>query len=79
MGSNFIRRNPDFSINSLPIKAAFESTGSVSSLEHYCSNVVMRMGEDARDFIINIVPIVLRISIEVIYVDEKNRVQGMQH
>ena len=33
----------------------------------------MKMGEDARDTIINIIPLVLRISLEVVYVDEKNR------
>ena len=31
------------------------------------------MGEDARDYILNIVPFVLRIGLVVVYVDEKNR------
>ena len=31
------------------------------------------MGEDARDYILNLVPFVLRISVEIVYVDEKNR------
>ena len=31
------------------------------------------MGEDARDYILNIVPFVLRFGLVVVYVDEKNR------
>ena len=52
---------------------AFENAEGVHSIEEYCEKVVMRMGEDARDFIINLTPIVLRISLEVVYVDEPNR------
>ena len=33
----------------------------------------MNMGEDARDFIINLIPFMLRVSLEIVYVDEKNR------
>ena len=33
----------------------------------------MKMGEDARDFIINLTPLVLRVSLEVFYVDEQGR------
>ena len=33
----------------------------------------MRMGEDARDFVINLIPYVLRVSVDIVYVDERNR------
>ena len=33
----------------------------------------MTMGEDARDFIITVIPFVLRMSIEIVFVDDKNR------
>ena len=33
----------------------------------------MRDGEDARDFIINLTPLVIRVSLEGVYVDERNR------
>ena len=63
----------DFSVEGLPISFAFENAGGVSSVNAYCENVVMKMGEDARDFIINIIPLVLRISVDIVYVDERNR------
>ena len=33
----------------------------------------MKMGVDARDFIIDLIPLVLRVSLEVVYVDEENQ------
>ena len=82
MGKNFILANKasrfdltfqDFSVEGLPISFAFENAGGVDSVSAYCENVVMKMGEDARDFIINIIPFVLRVSMEIVYVDERNR------
>ena len=37
----------------------------------------MRMGEDARNFIINLTPLVLRVSVEVVHEDESNRAHSM--
>ena len=33
----------------------------------------MKMDEDARDLVINLIPLALRVSVEVVYVDEQNR------
>ena len=84
-------QNLDLSIQGLPLKFAFEQAGSMSTTEDYVKEVswksanimgqvVMTMGEDARDFIINLIPFVLRINVEIVYVDEKNRgAQEMQN
>ena len=82
MASNFILRNSvyscylltiqDFSVEGLPISHAFENAENVHSIEDYCEKIVMKMGEDARDFIINLTPLVLRVSLEVVYIAEPN-------
>ena len=53
---------------------AFEDAKGVYSIEEYCDKVVMRMGEDARDFVIILTPLVIRVSLEVVIsVDEPNK------
>ena len=37
----------------------------------------MKMGEDARDFIINLTPLVLRVSLEVIYINDPSKAQSV--
>ena len=67
----------DFTIDEgLPMSHAFEDAKGVYSIEEYCDKVVMRMGEDARDFVINITPLVMWVSLEVaVYVDEPKRAE----
>ena len=42
-------------------------------MKEYCANVVNRMGEDARDVVIQIVPFAFRISLQVVFVDSKQK------
>ena len=49
----------------------------VNSIEDYCEMVVMKFGEDARDFIINLTPLVLRVSLEVVYINDPSRAQSV--
>ena len=80
MGKNFITKHSEMSIEGLPITSAFELGGSINTLKKYCSDIVMSMDVDARDFVLNIIPFMLRTNFEVVYVDTRNRgSQEMQH
>ena len=60
----------DFTVEGQPISLACKKTGRVRKISSYCRDVVMKMGVDARDFIINLMPLVLRVSIEVVNIDD---------
>ena len=49
-------------------------------MQEYIENVVMKMGEDARDIVVKVIPLALRVSVEIVYVDTRNRgVSSMQN
>lgn len=47
-----------------------------SSLEDYCSTCVLKMGEEAQDLAIYLIPVVLRIRVESVMVDKNANVSG---
>ena len=71
MIANQIEKDPNFSINGLPIEFAIEGT-----LENYVRNVVMKMDEDAQEFMFCIAPFVLRVNITTVFVDAKNKMNN---
>ena len=68
---NFLEQNRDISINQLPIETAsvVEDNPKAKSLDDYIKNIVMQENEDAQGFLLNIVPIVLRINVYIVNID----------
>ncbi|MDR3547057.1 MAG: hypothetical protein P4M11_02060 [Candidatus Pacebacteria bacterium] len=66
---NFMRANRDFRVNGLPISAAADT----GSLDTYMEEVVLKQGEDARDLVFPIMPLLLRINIGIVLLDTKDK------
>ena len=65
--ANFLLYNSDFSINEIPITDAIMA--EEMNVEEYMNNIVLCMGEDAKNLILYIMPIVLRINIKLVLMD----------
>ena len=67
----FIENNMDASINGLPMESASEAEENpkAKNLKDYIKNILMMENEDAQGFLLNIVPIVLRINIYIVNID----------
>ena len=51
----------------------------MNSIEDYCSHVVMRMYEDARDLALSILPIAMRVGVVIEFVDlEQKQVKHLR-
>ena len=59
------------SINGLPItiSSKVEENPKAKSLDDYIANILMMENEDAQGFLLNVVPIVLRINIFIVNID----------
>ena len=59
------------SINGLPIENAsvFEDNPKAKLLDDYITNILMMENEDAQGFLLNVVPIVLRINVFIVNID----------
>ena len=74
---NFIEANVDRSINGLPINmaAVVEEELHVANMQEYVDNVVMQMEHDAQGFLLNMVPIALRINVYIVNIDTSAKVR----
>ena len=59
-------------MNGLPFECII--LADADSLEQYIEDIIMKMGEDARGPLLNIMPIVLRINIYIVNLETKQRV-----
>lgn len=59
-------------MNELPFEFLIQA--DADSFEDYFNNILMKMGEEARGSILNILPIVLRINIYIVNWEIKDRV-----
>ncbi len=65
--ANFMTMNPQFDFDGIDIETiAKQDQGSVGN---FITNVVRKLGVDARSIILAIAPIILRISINVLVLD----------
>ena len=64
-------QNKDASINGLPFEMASqaEENPNAKTLQDYIDNILMKNYQDAQGFLLNIVPIVLRINIFIVNID----------
>ncbi len=58
----YLKANDKDSINGLPILFTIQEAG-ITTVDQFASEVVMRLGEDARGVVLNVVPALLRCSI----------------
>ena len=67
----FLLKYRDHSLNELPIELAsiVEENPKAKSLDDYIENILMKDNEDAQGFLLNIVPLVLRINIYIVNID----------
>jgi len=65
--------NPDSEISEQSIKEILTQSHG-RSLKEYIDEVVLKQGEDARDVILLITPIVLRISLSILILDYEKKV-----
>lgn len=68
---NFIEANKEKSMNGLPINycPVVEDNPNAKNLEDYITNILMKMNEDAQGFLLNVVPIALRINVYIVNID----------
>ena len=59
-------------MNGLPLKTASVVEDEIE-LDEYLDTILMKMDEDARGFLLNVVPIVLRINIFIVNIDTNER------
>ena len=67
----FLQTHSDLTINSIPLLAAVQS--ECDSMATYIHKVVLADCEDARLIVIAIMPIVLRISLDCVYLDASDK------
>lgn len=68
MVANLIRKNENFEIEGLPIEMIMDP--KYHSLQDYIHYNVLQMGTEAQDLIVELLPIVLRISIKTVILDK---------
>ena len=68
---NFIEQNRGVSINGLPIEiaAVVEENPRAKSLDDYIKNIVIQDNENAEGFLLNLVPIIMRINVYIVNID----------
>lgn len=70
--ADFLLSNPDSAIAGQAIKEILAQSHG-RTLKEYVHEIVLKQGEDARDVILLMTPIVLRISLEIVIVDCKKQ------
>ena len=70
MASNFIYYEDDLEMNGLPLSKAI--TFEFGTVDEYRENVVLKQGECAKMFVIYIMPLLLRIGIDILYLDSED-------
>ena len=67
----FLLKYRDHSLNELPIESAsiVEDNPKAKSFDDYIENILMKDYEDAQGFLLNIVPLVLRINVYIVNID----------
>ena len=68
----FLNSHSDITINSIPLLAAVQS--EYDTMQEYIYKVVLADCEDARLIVIAIMPIVLRISLDCVYLDASDKI-----
>ena len=71
--ADYLLANPDSEISEQSIKEILTQSHG-RSLKEYIDEVVLKQGEDARDVILLITPIVLRISLSILILDYEKKV-----
>jgi hypothetical protein len=69
---NFILRDPNLSINGLPMNVASVAEEGLD-LNTYIDEILMKMNEDAQGFLLYVVPIVLRINVFIVNIDTSDK------
>lgn len=72
---NFIEENKNKSINGLPLELAaiVEEDPQAKTLEDYIDNILMKPNRDAQGFLLNVVPLALRINVYIINIDTSQK------
>ena len=68
---NFLKLNENFVINDIPLKTVILE--DANSMEEYRNKIVLQDGEDARNLILVVLPLVLRIGINIVELDLKDK------
>jgi hypothetical protein len=68
---NFLILNEDFELHETPLLVAIMAEADNMTMEQYRNNIVLKNGEDARNLVFSIVPLVLRIRITTVLFDLK--------
>ena len=72
MVANFITNNKDLSLNGITILQTI--TQDYAVVDEYITDVVLKNSEDARAPITSVVPLVLRINLDILILDGKDNV-----
>lgn len=64
MAANYTRKNPKSTINGCLIKLAISH--EFNTVEDYVEGVILKLGEDARDLALFLIPLTLRINVRIV-------------
>ena len=71
LGKNFIMAHKDIEMNGLPLEMApiVEEVAGATDLNGYIKNILMKMNEDAQGVLLSLLPICLRINVDIVNID----------
>ena len=76
--SNFILHNQKLTINGIPLAQIIPESYR-GDLQGYCEDVVLNLGRDAEDLVITVTSLAFRITVNVVFVDARNKDSANLH
>ncbi len=70
--TEFLLSNGELEVGGQKLELLVKQVGGASTIKEYIHNVVLKQGEDARDVVYIVAPIVFRISLAIVVFDPRD-------